>query len=34
MSGKETKLDNLNAELSKEEEDIVDSIINELNQEG
>ena len=31
MSGKETKLDDLNVELSKEEEDIVDSIINELN---
>jgi len=31
MSGKETKLDDLNVELSKEEEDIVDSIISELN---
>ena len=32
MSGKETKLDDLNVELSKEEEDIVDSIISELNE--
>ena len=31
MSGKQTKLDDLNVELSKEEEDIVDSIISELN---
>jgi len=31
MSGKETELVDLNANLSKEEEDIVDSIINELN---
>ena len=31
MGDKETKLDNLNVELSKEEEDIVDSIIEELN---
>ena len=33
MSGKETKLDDLNVELSKEEEDIVDSIISELNED-
>ena len=31
MSGKETELVDLNANLSKEEEDIVDSIISELN---
>jgi len=31
MSGKQTKLDDLNVELSKEEEEIVDSIISELN---
>ena len=33
MGDKETVLDNLNTDLSKEEEDIVDSIISELNDE-
>ena len=33
MGDKETILDNLDTDLSKEEEDIVDSIINELNDE-
>ena len=34
MTDKETKLDDLNIELSKEEEDIVDSIISELNEDN